>query len=130
MSFWRPSEIAKRGLEQLVAGDDNQDEEAKAAVAVSRKRKLAAGVVIVSVLGLLALSGALTAIVQWLLGALFLTGLIGGVWYLVRKKWFAFRAARAEKQEVKREETSQRDKQRALEDQLAQLKKKREAEKQ
>ena len=100
MSLWRS--IAKKGLDELSQPEPSEEEKAKAAT--SRKRKVAAVVVGISFLGLLALTGALTAIFKWLLAAAFVAGLLGGGWYLVRNRWYALKASRSEKRCSRRAE--------------------------
>src|SRR5688572_4175817 len=98
LSLWRSilggfgaqigSEIARKGLEELEEESPDAKEQAERA-ATSRKRKIAMVVIGISLFGLLALSGALTAIFKWLLGAAFIAGLLGGGWYLGRNRWYA-----------------------------------------
>ena len=125
MSLWR--EIAKKGLDELAEGEPTPEEKAKAAG--SRKRKIAAVVVGISVLGLLFLSGALTAIFKWVFGAAFIAGLLGGGWYLVRNRWYALRASMTEKRTHQIEEKAKVEQKQSLEDQLRELKRKKSEEK-
>jgi hypothetical protein len=122
VSLWR--EIAKKGVTELV--DDASDEE-KARAAARRKRKIAFGVVAISALGLLALSGVLTAIFKWVLGFAFVAGLIAGGWYLVRNRFRAIAASMSQKPERASEEKkaeSDGAKSKSPEAQLAELKRK------
>jgi hypothetical protein len=121
VSLWR--EIAKKSLDEL--DEAEQSPEQKAKVASTRKRKMAAVVVGISVLGLLLLSGALTAIFKWVLGAAFIAGLIGGGWYLVRNRWYALKASMTEKRTQQIEEKAQVEQKQSLEDQLRELKRKK-----
>lgn len=125
MSLWRS--IAKKSLDELTEGEPSAEE--KAAETSGKKRKIAAVVVGISILGLLFLSGALTAIFKWLLGAAFIAGLLGGGWYLVRNRVAALRASRTEKKQEQLEANAKVEQQQSLEDQLAELKRKKQSEK-
>jgi hypothetical protein len=96
-------------------GDDQEQPE------TGKKRKIAAIVVGISVLGLLFLSGALTAIFKWVLGAAFIAGVLGGGWYLVKNRVAALRASMAEKK-IEAPKSTEKP---SLEDQLAELKRKK-----
>jgi hypothetical protein len=119
------SELAKKGLDELDDGDAKESEEEAARASTRRKRKIAAIVVAISLLGLLALSGALTAIFKWLLGAAFVAGLLGGGWYLGRNRWYALRASMKQKKVEAIEERARVDQRESLEAQLAELKRKK-----
>lgn len=134
MSLWRSilngfgarvgSDLAKQALDEL-----RTDDEIKQAAKHKRNRNIAIAVVAISALGLLALSGALTVILKWLLGALFVAGLLGGAWFLGRKRWFVWKAARdaqkleAQKKQLEQEKIAQEEaKLRAVQKQLEELK--------
>ena len=116
------AEIAKKSLAEL---EGKQSEEELAKASTSRKRKIAIVVVAVSLLGLLALSGALTAIFKWILGAAFILGLLGGGWYLVRNRVYALKSSMDEKRARAIEEKSKTSEKESLEAQLAELKRKK-----
>jgi hypothetical protein len=115
------SEIAKKSVDEL--DEPSAEEQAKAAT--SKKRKIALVIVAVSLFGLLALSGALTAIFKWLLGAAFIAGALGGGWYLVRNRWYALRKTMTEKRVKEIEEKAKAGEQESIEAQLRELKRKK-----
>lgn len=117
------SQLAKKAFDELT--QEEADEEAKAKALASRNRKIAVGVVIVSGIALLLLSGALTAIVKWLLIAGFSVSLLGGVWMLLRKRWYTFKAKREEARATKKVEKVEVAKKKSVEEQLAELKARR-----
>src|SRR5258705_9762771 len=104
-------------------------EEKKEAPA-GKKRKIAFGVVAISAVGLLVISGAITALLKWAFGFVFVAGLLGGGWYLGRNKWRALRASKGQKKpdaiEAKVADNAKAKAQaQTVEEQLAALKKKR-----
>ncbi len=115
------AEAVERGLEKLT---DPERAEAER----KRKQRLmkvgAVVVVIVSVFGLLFLSGLFADLFRWLLGAAFVAGLGGGAYYLLRGKLRKLRASYEEKSEARRIEADAEAKERAVREQLEALKKK------
>jgi hypothetical protein len=91
----------------------------------SKKKKLAIVVVGISAFGLLVLSGAVTAILKWVFGAAFVAGLLGGGWYLVRKRWYALKASRGETRAKELEAKTEQVKKQTVEEQLAELKRRK-----
>ncbi len=116
------AEVAKQSLDSLTKAE-REEEERKAKA--KQKRMLAAVVVGISALGLLFLSGWLTQLFKWLLGALFLGGVAGGTYYLARNRIRALKAKLDEKREKKIEAKTSDVKQQTVEEQLAELKKRR-----
>lgn len=117
------SELAKKGMDELL--EEKPDPEAEARALAVRKRKVALGVVIASAVGLLVLSGALTKIFVWLLGMAFVAGLLGGGWFLLRNRWYAMRAARDERRTKEVEAKATSDNEQRVAAQLAELKRQR-----
>ena len=80
--------------------------------------------VIVSVFGLLFLSGLFADLFRWLLGLAFLAGLGGGAYYLARNKIRALKSTYDDKSEARRIASEAEAKERAIREQLEALKKK------
>ncbi len=115
------AEVVERGIEQLT---DPERAEAER----RRKQRLmkigAVVVVIVSVFGLLFLSGLFADLFRWLLGIVFVAGLGGGAYFLARNKIRALRSSYEEKSESRRIASEAEAKERAVREQLEALKKK------
>lgn len=115
------AEAVERGLEKLTDPE-------RAEIQRKRKQRLmkigAVIVVIVSVFGLLALSGLFADLFRWLLGAAFLVGLGGGAYFLLRGQLRKLRDGYTKKSQERRLDAQAEANERRVREQLEALKKK------